>query len=75
MEQTATIQILKALLNGEHLSGLDILYKYETYRASAVIHRLRSAGWPIKTTMRTTFKGKRHAIYHMDFVAIPKHLR
>ena len=59
----ATKEILQALQSGRKLTGLDILDEFRTYRASAVIHRLRDKGHNIRTTMIEVPSGKRVALY------------
>ena len=64
--KNATRQIKAALLRGERLTGVDILDRYNIYRASSVIHKLRAKGVPIKTEMITTRTNKAVARYYIS---------
>lgn len=59
-------QILQALKNGDHLTGLDILNRFQCMNFRDRILDLRKEGWPIKTTMVKTNSGKRVAQYSME---------
>lgn len=57
--------ILKALLKGEKLTPLDILKRFDCYRASGRIHDIRNMGFDIKTDIVKTRSGKRVAQYSL----------
>lgn len=60
-------KILKALRRGEKLTPLDILKRFECFRASARIHDLRNDGHLIKTVIIKLANGKRVAQYYLIF--------
>lgn len=58
-------QILFALQNGQRLTAIDILYQFQSLRASGRIFDLRQQGHYIKTEMINLGNGKRVAQYSM----------
>jgi len=58
-------QILSALENGQRLTAIDILYQFQSLRASGRIFDLRQQGYNIKTQMINLGNGKRVAQYSM----------
>ncbi len=64
MKQPAIKKIENALWAGNRLSGLDILYSYNVYRASGLIEKLRKRGVPIQTQM-VERNGKRYGVYYI----------
>lgn len=62
----ATKEIKKALLGGQRLTSLAMLDKFNVMRGSALIHKLRVRGLPIKTEMVITDTGKSVARYYID---------
>ncbi len=58
-------QILSALENGQRLTAIDILYQFQSLRASGRIFDLRQQGHDIKTQMISLGNGKRVAQYSM----------
>lgn len=61
--------VWKDLVNGQQLSGLDILDRYQAKRESSIIHRLRKRyGYSaIDTTMTPNRdKTKRYAVYSLN---------
>jgi hypothetical protein len=58
-------QILAALENGQRLTAIDILYQFQSLRASGRIFDLRQQGHDIKTQMISLGNGKRVAQYSM----------
>ncbi len=69
-----TKQVLNALLNGETLSSVDMLYRFDLYRASSIIHYLRNQkGYNIKTVMVPNSDGIGvHGTYFMPNPSNPK---
>lgn len=59
-------QILAALENGQRLTAIDILYQFQSLRASGRIFDLRQQGYNIKTKMIKLGNGKRVAQYSMN---------
>jgi hypothetical protein len=58
-------QILAALENGQRLTAIDILYQFQSLRASGRIFDLRQQGHDIRTQMISLGNGKRVAQYSM----------
>ena len=58
-------KILKALKNGEKLTGLDILKRFNCLNYKGRISDLRRLGYPIKTKMIKTKSGKRIGEYSL----------
>ena len=63
-------QVLAHLKSGRTLSQAEAINHFECYRLSAVIKRLRNAGYDIVTHSEPNVKGKgRHARYELKEVA------
>lgn len=58
-------KILMSLLDGNKLTSIDILQKFNSFRASARIFDLRKAGWNIKTEIIKTKTKKHIALYSL----------
>ncbi len=56
-------RIEQALLNGERLTGLDILMRFQCLNYKGRIHDLRRSGLPIETKMVHLPNGKTVAEY------------
>ena len=59
-------QVLKYLQDGNTLTQLQALYKFECFRLPARIDQLRQEGHDIKTKMIKLASGKRVAEYYME---------
>jgi len=57
--------ILEALKRGEKLTPLEILKRFNCYRASGRIHDLRNQGYDIVTEIVKVPSGKRVARYYL----------
>jgi hypothetical protein len=66
--QSQIKRIEQALLNGERLTGLDILMRFQCMNYKGRIHDLRRAGLPIKTQMVHLPNGKTIAEYFIPRV-------
>lgn len=64
-QRGSTARILQHLQEGRSLTPLEALGVYGVYRLSAVIHRLRRAGYNIITEMRYDPNGKPYAEYRL----------
>ena len=59
-------RILKHLKSGKTLTGLEALRLFDCFSLPQRIGNLRSFGFDIKTTMITTYSGKRIAEYSIE---------
>jgi len=59
-------QITKALEQGQKLTGMDILLKFDCMNYKGRIHDIRRKGLPVRTTMCETQSGKRIAVYSLE---------
>ena len=57
--------ILAALQNGDTLTSLDALKRFNCFRLAAQVWKLRGMGWRIVTETVTTDTGKHIAAYHL----------
>lgn len=60
-------QILLHLQSGLSLTQYQAVTKFNCFRLASRIHRLRKAGYPIKTDMIELSNNKRIAKYSYDF--------
>jgi hypothetical protein len=65
IKHTQNLMILRALQLGERLTSIDILNRFNSWRASARIYDLRKAGWTIETNIISTKSHKHVAEYFM----------
>lgn len=63
--------VLRALLQGEKLTGLQILVRFGAYRASSIMHRLRRRGYDIKTVM-VNENNDTYGVYYIPDINNPK---
>lgn len=63
--QTQSVQILKALKNGDRLTHLDAERRFKCLRFGARIYELKKAGHEIHSRMITVSSGKRVKQYFM----------
>lgn len=63
---TMLYEILMALKNGERLTPLIALRKYDCLSLSQRVGELKRAGWPILTEMVQVPSGKKVAEYRMS---------
>ena len=62
---TQRAAILAALRNGDRITPLDALRRFNSFRLAAQVCALLKAGWPIITEDITTDTGKRIAEYSL----------
>jgi len=62
---TQAAAILAALRNGDTLTSLDALKRFNCFRLAAQVWKLRGMGWRIVTETVTTDTGKHIAAYHL----------
>jgi Helix-turn-helix domain len=61
---TATQQVLTALAEGQRLTALDALQRFDLQHLASCIRELKTKGWPIKSKMIETPNTRKHvAVY------------
>ncbi len=68
--QSQNKMILAALRNGERLTQLSALQRFNCFRLGARIYDLTQQGHDIKRRMITVASGKRVAEYYMDIEVV-----
>ncbi len=58
--------ILKALQNGDKITPLDALNRFDCFRLGARIYNLKKLGYPITKEMIKTRSGKHVALYSLE---------
>lgn len=64
-EASQRLLVLYDLQAGRRITALDALNRHGIFRLSSIIHRLRKAGYDIRTDNVKAQSGANHAVYWM----------
>lgn len=65
MKQSKHNQIKRLLETGASITGLQAMERFNVYRLSSVINRLRNSGMDIETVMVESGNGVKYAVYQL----------